>query len=520
MAATLTSPTQLNPLRAGMRGARTVEPCVMVILGATGDLTHRKLIPALYNLALEQPLPAEFTVVGVARRPFTDQDFRQQALDAVNRFSRQRPANPAVWDTFSRGLFYCQAQFDEPAGYERLKHLLEQLDHERGTAGNRIFYLATQPSYYPTVIDCLHSFGLARRGGGNMPGWARIVIEKPFGHDLDSAQALNDLLSTAFKEEQIYRIDHYLGKETVQNVLVMRFGNGVFEPIWNRRYIDSVQITAAESIGIEGRAGYYNDAGALRDMVQSHMMQLLTLVAMEPPANFQADSVRDEKVKVLGAIPPMHEVEIAEHTVRGQYGSGWIGGTHVPGYCEEPGVPPDSQTETFVALKLQIENWRWAGVPFYLRTGKRLTKRITEIAIHFRRPPYLLFRDIGADEMQPNVLSLRIQPNEGISLRIEAKVPGQEMMIRPVNLDFFYGRAFGVEPPEAYERLLLDCMHGDSTLFTRRDETELAWALVDGIARTWRHVPATHVQLYEPGTAGPREADALIERDGRTWRRL
>ena len=513
--------TLINPLRAGMRHSKTVAPCVMVIFGATGDLTHRKLIPALYNLAIEQPIPAEFSVVGVARRPFSNEVFRQQAYDAINQFSRRRPVNPAVWDTFSRGIFYSQTQFDDPGAYERLRALLDQLDRDRGTAGNRIFYLATQPSYYPVIIELLRASGCARRGSAESgAGWSRIVVEKPFGRDLASAKALNNDLGTAFEEDQIYRIDHYLGKETVQNILVMRFGNGIYEPIWNRRYIEHVQITAAEALGLEGRAGYYDEAGALRDMIQNHMMQLLTLVAMEPPAAFMADAVRDEKVKVLRSIVPFQESEIAHDVVRGQYGSGWQGGAHVLGYCEEPGVAPDSRTETFVALKLLIENWRWAGVPFYLRTGKRLTKRVTEIAIQFRRPPYLLFKDTGADEMQPNVLSLRIQPNEGISLRFGAKVPGQEMQIRPVNMEFFYGRSFGVQPPEAYERLLLDCMHGDSTLFTRRDETELSWRLVDTIARAWGRLPGSGVPQYEPGTSGPRQADDLIERDGYTWRRL
>jgi glucose-6-phosphate 1-dehydrogenase len=512
--------TVINPLRSGMRHARTIEPCVMVIFGATGDLTHRKLIPALYNLALEQPLPAEFSAVGVARRPLTDAVFREQALDAVNRFSRRRPVNPAVWETFSKGLFYFQTHFDDPAGYEQLGHVLDQLDQERGTAGNRIFYLATQPSYYPIIIELLRSSGLVRRARSGGGGWARIIVEKPFGRDLETAQALNGDLSKAFSEEQIYRIDHYLGKETVQNILVMRFGNGIFEPIWNRRYIDHVQITAAESLGLEGRAGYYDEAGALRDMIQNHMMQLLTLVAMEPPAAFVADAVRDEKVKVLRSVPPLSEAEVPQNVVRGQYGPGWQGGEHVPGYREEPGVAGDSRTETYVALKLLIENWRWAGVPFYLRTGKRLTKRLTEVAIYFKRPPYLLFKATGADEMQPNVLSLRIQPNEGVSLRFGAKVPGQETQIRPVSMEFFYGQAFGVQPPEAYERLLLDCMHGDSTLFTRRDETELSWTLVDTIARAWNRLPASSIPQYEPGTAGPREADALIESDGRAWRRL
>jgi glucose-6-phosphate 1-dehydrogenase len=509
-----------NPLRFGMRNARTVQPCIMVIFGATGDLTHRKLLPALYNLALEQPLPPQFTVVGVARRPFTNEEFRQQALESINRFSRNRPVNQAVWETFSRGLYYHQSQFDDTDGYRRLADLLQQLDRERGTGGNHVFYMATPPSYYPDIADRLHEAGLSKKGAATTPPWTRIIIEKPFGHDLQSALALNAELNKSFTEEQIYRIDHYLGKETVQNIMVLRFANGIFEPIWNRRYIDNVQITVAESIGVDGRADYYEEAGAMRDMIQNHMMQLLTLVGMEPPANFDANAVRDEKVKVLRSIPPMQENEIAADTVRAQYGPGLLGGVPVPGYRQEKGVDPQSRTETFVALKLAIESWRWAGVPFYLRHGKRLAKRTTEIAITFKRPPYLLFRGTGADQMQPNVLSLRIQPNEGISLNFDAKVPGQEMQLRSVNMDFLYGSSFGVEPPEAYERLLLDCMLGDSTLFTRIDESEYSWRLVDNIENAWARLPASTIAQYEPGTWGPKEADALIERDGRTWRRL
>ncbi|HEX6122671.1 MAG TPA: glucose-6-phosphate dehydrogenase, partial [Ktedonobacterales bacterium] len=497
-----------------------VQPCVLVIFGATGDLTHRKLLPALYNLAIEQPLPPQFTVVGVARRPFTDEQFRQQAFESISTFSRRRPINPSVWETFSKGLYYCQSQFDDPLGYLRLRQRLEQLDKERGTQGNRIFYLATPPSYYPTIGDLLSTSGNAKRGAAEgEQGWNRIIVEKPFGHDFHSAQALNAELNKGFTENQIYRIDHYLGKETVQNIMVLRFGNGIFEPIWNRRYIDNVQITVAETVGVEGRGEYYEEAGAIRDMVQNHMMQLLTLTAMEPPVTFGADSVRDEKVKVLRAVPPPLEAEIAGDTVRGQYGPGLLGTEMVPGYREEPEVHPSSRTATYVALKLQIENWRWAGVPFYLRTGKRLTKRVTEIAIQFKRPPYLLFERAGADQIQPNVLSLRIQPNEGIAMRFIAKVPGQEMQLRSVNMDFLYGSSFGVEPPEAYERLLLDAMLGDATLFTRVDETELAWRLVDTVVAAWQKTQAPIAQ-YEPGTWGPKEADALIERDGRTWRRL
>ena len=515
-----TSALASNPLRQGLRSTRAVQPCVLVIFGATGDLTHRKLLPALYNLAIEQPLPPQFTVVGVARRPFSDDEFRQQALDSINTFSRRRPVNQSVWDTFSKGLYYSQSDFDDPEGYKKLGELLDRLDQERGTQGNRIFYLATPPNFYGDIGALLSSSGVAKRGvesGGG--GWSRIVVEKPFGHDLASARALNAQLNTGFSENQIYRIDHYLGKETVQNIMVLRFGNGIFEPIWNRRYIDHVQITVAESIGIEGRADYYEQAGAIRDMVQNHMMQLLTLTAMEPPVNFGADSVRNEKVKALRAIPPLQEAEISSDTVRGQYGPGLVGGESVPGYRQEKGIDPHSQSETFVAAKLLIENWRWAGVPFYLRTGKRLPKRVTEIAIEFKRPPYLLFQGSGADGLAPNVLSMRIQPNEGISLQVSAKVPGQEMRLRTVNLDFLYGSSFGVEPPEAYERLLLDAMIGDSTLFTRIDETEEAWTLVDTIVRDWGVTHETLAQ-YEPGTWGPKEADTLIERDGRTWRRL
>jgi glucose-6-phosphate 1-dehydrogenase len=503
-----------------MRSTRTVQPCILVIFGATGDLTHRKLLPALYNLAIEQPLPPQFTVVGVARRPFTDEQFRAEALESINTFSRRRPVNPSVWETFARGLFYCQTQFDDINGYRALAERLAMLDRERGTGGNRIFYLATPPSFYTTIGNLLSESGNAKRGvasGDN--GWTRIIVEKPFGHDLASAQALNAELDKGFSEDQIYRIDHYLGKETVQNIMVLRFGNGIFEPVWNRRYIDNVQITVAETVGVEGRGEYYEEAGAIRDMVQNHMMQLLTLTAMEPPVAFGADSVRDEKVKVLRAIPPLQDTEIVADTVRGQYGPGLLGGEVVPGYRKEPEVSANSQTETYIALKLQIENWRWAGVPFYLRTGKRLTKRVTEIAIQFKRPPYLLFQNSGAEQIQPNVLSLRIQPNEGISVRFIAKVPGQEMRLRSVNMDFLYGSSFGVEPPEAYERLLLDAMVGDATLFTRIDETELAWQLVDTIVAAWDKTQ-THIAQYEPGTWGPKEADALIERDGRTWRRL
>jgi glucose-6-phosphate 1-dehydrogenase len=538
-----------NPLRKGARSPRTPQPCALVIFGATGDLTKRKLLPALYNLELEAPLPAGFSVVAVARRPITNEQWRDYAKDAINEFSRHRPVDPAVWESFSHGLFYQQTEFHDQDGYKQLGHLLRQLDQERGTGGNRIFYLATSPDYYPDIIHCLdqarlvqkddqsHSQEASQRERGNgtqrhqnhdntqerdesAAGWTRIVIEKPFGYDLESAKALNRTVLRVFREEQVYRIDHYLGKETVQNILVFRFSNGIFEPIWNHRYVDQVQITVAEDVGIEGRAGYYETVGALRDMVQNHMLQLLTLTAMEPPVSFEANAVRDEKVKVLHAIPTLNSVQVSKNTVRAQYGPGWVNGQLVPGYTQEPGVSPTSLTETFVALKLEVDNWRWAGVPFYLRTGKRLAKRVSEIDIEFKRPPFMLFKNTDVTELQPNVLSMRIQPDEGISLRFGAKVPGSAMRIQGVNMEFQYGSAFAGEPPEAYERLLLDCMLGDSTLFTRRDEVEAAWSIITSILEGWRAQQVAHLPLYPAGSWGPEAADALLAREGRSWRNV
>jgi glucose-6-phosphate 1-dehydrogenase len=486
----------------------------MVIFGATGDLTHRKLLPALYNLALEHPLPAGFSVVGFARRPYNDEVFREQALESINAYSRQKPVNPQVWESFASGIFYLQSDFHEPAGYEKLANLLNKLDQERGTSGNRIFYLSTPPSQYPEIIQQLGASGLNR----NRKGWTRIIIEKPFGHDLASARELNRQIGKVFREEQIYRIDHYLGKETVQNILVFRLANGIFEPIWNRRYVDHVQITVAENIGIEGRSAYYEESGAIRDMIQNHMLQLLTLVAMEPPIAFDANSVRDEKVKVLHALQPMTGRDSS--TIRAQYSSGWVGGQQVAGYLEEKGVAPDSTTETYVALKVFIDNWRWAGVPFYLRTGKHLPKRVTEIAIQFKTAPLMLFkRNETQGQVEPNVLTLRIQPDEGISLKFGAKVPGTDLQIRSVNMDFFYGSSFVRAQPEAYERLLLDCMLGDSTLFTRRDEVEAAWTFVQGILDEWQNEASPTIYTYESGTWGPQAADEFIWRDGHRWRR-
>src|SRR5713101_5254224 len=419
-----------NPLREGIRIKNSPEPCVMVIFGATGDLTHRKLLPALYNLALEHPLPAGFSVIAFARRPYNDDEYRQQALESINQYSRQKPVNPQVWENFAAGIHYLQADFNDPKGYEKLNNLLNLLDQERGTGGNRIFYLSTPPSQYPEIIQRIGAAGLNR----SRKGWTRIIIEKPFGHDLGSAKELNRQVGKVFKEEQVYRIDHYLGKETVQNILVFRLANGIFEPVWNRRYVDHVQITVAENIGLEGRGAYYEESGAIRDMVQNHALQLLSLVAMEPPTTFDADSVRDEKVKVLHALQPLIGQDAVINIIRAQYGPGWVSGHQVVGYREEPGVSPRSTTETYVALKVFIDSWRWAGVPFFLRTGKHLPKRVTEIAIQFKQAPLMLFKRSEAyGQVEPNVLTLRIQPDEGISLKFGAKVPGSEMQIRSVN---------------------------------------------------------------------------------------
>ena len=505
-----------NPFREGLRTKEGLEPCVMVIFGATGDLTHRKLLPALYNLALEHPLPAGFSVVAFARRPYNDETFRQQALESINEFSRQKPVNPQIWESFASGIHYLQSDFHDPTGYEKLNSLLNKLDQERGTNGNRIFYLSTPPSQYPEIIQQIGAAGLNR----NRKGWTRIIVEKPFGHDLPSARELNRQIGKVFKEEQIYRIDHYLGKETVQNILVFRLANGIFEPVWNRRYVDSVQITVAEDLGLEGRASYYEEAGAIRDMVQNHMLQLLTLVAMEPPIAFDANAVRDEKVKVLHALQHLTGRDVQKNTVRAQYGQGRVSGQPVVGYLQEPGVSPNSTTETYVALKTFVDNWRWADVPFYLRTGKHLPKRVSEIAIHFKQPPLMLFKKSEAHgQVEPNILTLRIQPDEGISLKFGAKVPGTDMQIRSVNMDFFYGSSFVREQPEAYERLLLDTMHGDSTLFTRRDEVESAWSFVQGILDEWENEPRDTIATYESGSWGPQAADEFIWRDGRRWRR-
>jgi glucose-6-phosphate 1-dehydrogenase len=514
--------TSGNPLRDGLRLSRMPEPCVMVICGATGDLTERKLGPALYNLMLGGFLPPEFTVVGFARREMTDQEFRDHLLAGINAHSRNKPVKESIWESFSQGIEYHQGEFHDPQAWAELAKRLARIDRDRGTGGNRLFYLAVPPTLYPEIVAQLGAAGLAASGERRQDGkkgWSRVIIEKPFGHDLASARHLNHAISGVFGEEQVFRIDHYLGKETVQNLAVFRFGNGLFEPIWNRRYIDSVQITVAETVGVEGRGEFYDQVGAVRDIVQNHALQLMTIFAMEPPVEFTAEDLRDEKLKVLRGVKPMTPEEVAQSTVRGQYVSGWVEGRKVPSYRDEPEVGPESQTETFAALKLSIDSWRWAGVPFYLRTGKALPTRVTEISVQFRRAPLALFARAGAPQFDPNILAVRIQPDEGILLRFGAKVPGPGLQIRNVNMDFRYGSSFAVDSPDAYETLLLDCMVGDASLFTRDDEVERAWAILDPILAAWASGEGGPLHFYGAGTWGPPAADELPERDGRTWRR-
>ena len=503
--------TAANPLRAGLRLARVPEPSVLVIFGGTGDLTSRKLMPALYDLARQRLLPAAFAVVGIGRQQLSDAEYRTQLHDAVASHTRSRPIDEEVWRTFAERVFYVSVRTDE--GYDELRTRLGRFDRDLGTGGGRLFYLATPPNAYVPIVRALGRHDLARNG----TGWARIVVEKPFGRDRASAAALTSTLHEVFREEEIFRIDHYLGKETVQNLLVLRFANAIFEPVWSRQYVDHVQITVAESLGVDERAEYYDSAGAMRDVVQNHLLQLLTLVAMEPPVDFAAGAVRDEKVKVLRAVRPIGSEDVAANAVRGQYGPGFIEGAAVPGYLEGREVAPESRTETFVALRFFIDSWRWEGTPFYLRTGKRLPKRATEIAIQFRAVPHHLFATDAREGLEPNTLVVRIQPEEGISLKFGAKVPVQGIRIRSVAMDFVYGAAFLVDAPDAYETLILDALRGDGTLFTRQDEVEEQWRLVDPILEAWRTSGARPPQ-YFAGSWGPGEADALMARDGRRWR--
>jgi glucose-6-phosphate 1-dehydrogenase len=497
------------------------DPHVIVLFGATGDLSHRKVLPALAQLWRTDLLPPDWMLVAVGRRPYDDDRFREEVgrtLDAESRVALPADARAR----FLERIVYHQGDFDAEATYDRLAERLDELDRDHGTAGNRLFYLATQPSAFSGIVAHLGRCGLDHETHGG--GWRRIIVEKPFGRDLESARRLNREVNRVFRESQVYRIDHYLGKETVRNLLVFRFGNGIFEPLWNRRYVDHVQITMAESIGVEDRGAFYEETGALRDVFQNHLLQLLTLVAMEPPATFDADALRDEKVKVLRAVEGLTTRAGAgaadmPSVIRGQYGSGWVGEQPVKGYREESEVDPRSETETFVAARLFVDDWRWSGVPFYIRAGKRLPKRATEIAIQFKDVPHRLFRDVGADP-EPNLLAIRIQPDEGILLRFSSKVPGLGLDLRTVNMDFTYGSAFAADAPEAYETLLLDAMLGDASLFTRADEVESAWSLVTPLIDGWLDGPAPEFPDYAAGTWGPESARALLERDGRRWRRI
>jgi len=511
-------PADANPLRQNLPRSRMPDPCAVVLFGATGDLTHRKLVPALYHLAQGGNLPSECAIVGIARRDWSDEDFRKDLAEKLSANGDSQVKES--WDQFATRLVLVQGTFDDPETYARLKERLKELDASHGTRGNRLFYLAVAPEYFATIIEQLGKADLVYPSWQEAP-WSRVVIEKPFGHDLASARELNRKLSTVLDESQVYRIDHYLGKETVQNILALRFGNAIFEPIWNRRHVESVQITVSEELGMAGNRGaYYDHSGALRDMVQNHLMQLLCLVAMEPPVDLSADAVRNERVKVLEALPRWSPGDVYQNVVRGQYVSGSIEGKEVPGYLEEKGVRPDSRTETYVALRTTLNNWRWAGVPFYLRTGKRLPKRASEIAIQFRQPPTKLFEVDESDAGSSNLLVLRIQPNEGASLAFQAKIPASRRRLQEVRMDFRYGTAFAIAPPEAYERLLLDVMLGDPTLYTRTDAVESAWRFCDSILDAWARPEAPPPASYVAGSWGPEAADQLMDSDSAGWRRL
>ena len=508
-----------NPLDEGLASVKAAAPCIMVIFGATGDLTARKLVPALYNLARDAQLPHHFCCVGFARRDKDDGIFRAEMKAAVDEHSRIKPLDSNLWKTFSQQLFYHRASFDDNEGYITLKERLHQLDSQFGTRGNRVFYLSTQPKEFLTIVEHLKKHELVYAREQEHQHWSRVILEKPFGHDLSSAITLQQQISKFLDESQCYRIDHFLGKETVQNLLVFRFTNPLFEAVWNNRHIDHIQISVAEDIGIGTRGNLWEQAGMLRDIVQNHVMQLLSLLAMEPPANLRADSIRSEKVKVIESIRPLSPTDLAEYTIRGQYGPGFIQGNPVKGYREEDNVSPTSSVETYIALRLLVDNWRWSGVPFYIRAGKRLPKRATEIAIIFKEAPGALYK-LESRRQQANVLVMRIQPNEGILLKMNCKVPGHDSTIQPVGMDFRYGAYFGTTPPEAYERLLCDCMAGDSTLFARDDEVMASWRLLTPILDYWRAIKPPSFPNYPAGLWGPVEADRMLEKEGRAWRLL
>ena len=502
-----------NPLVEGLERL-PVHPTALVIFGATGDLAHRKLLPALYNLAHQGALPERFELVGVSRSKYAHEEFQQIARESIERFSRTKP-DPAVLDGLLADMRYVPGVFDDAGVYAELDRTLDELDGKAGYPLSRVFYLSTAPQFFPIIVGQLGKAGLNSAGSRE----TRAVIEKPFGYDLASARKLNADVLEVFDESQVFRIDHYLGKETVQNMMAFRFANALFEPVWNRNYVDHVEITAAEDIGIEGRAGYYEGAGALRDLVQNHMLQLMALLTMEPPTAFEANRLRDEKLKVLEAIVPPRIEDVSAMAVRAQYGPGVHGGVQVRGYRDENGVAPDSRTETYAALRLQISNWRWAGVPFYLRTGKHLARKLTEIAVQLKPVPHLAFQSQGSVGVQPNQIVLTVQPDEGVSISLGAKIPGPRMRIRPVNMEFHYGTSFVSQSPEAYERLILDAMRGDATLFTRNDEIEALWGIIDPILTAWKQDVRTAVAQYPAGSQGPDEAESQLA-PGHVWRRL
>jgi glucose-6-phosphate 1-dehydrogenase len=510
---------QENPLRRGLVEDRSSDACAVVIFGASGDLTRRKLMPALYNLACGRSLPAGSLVVGVARREKSDQSFRAELKEAVSAFSRRKPVDEALWADFERGISYLRGAASDPGTFERLRAFLEKADAERGGVRSRLFYLAVPPNEFGPIVEGLRGANLVAPVGREqaLGFWTRVVFEKPFGHDIQSARALNDSIAAAFDESQVFRIDHYLGKETVQNMLVFRFANSLFEPIWGRQHVDHVQITVAEEIGVESRGKFYEQTGVTRDIVENHLMQLLCLTAMEPPISLSADAVRDEKVKVLRSLRRLESSEVRLNVVRGQYTSGIVRGEEACAYRREPDVSPESTVETYVAMKVLVDNWRWSGVPFYVRAGKRLARRVTEIAVVFRAVPHTLFHAPDGG-ITPNVLAVRVQPDEGIALRFISKEPGQLTILRDVAMDFRYGATFGSNTPEAYERLLLDAMRGDATLFTRRDEIEEQWAFIDPVLGSWAK-EGPPPPLYAAGSWGPEQADDLLARDGRRWRR-
>ena len=510
----LDHPTQPTT-RQNEEGRRVVEPCSIVIFGASGDLTIRKLIPALYHLYVEKQLPSPFRIIGFARREKPHEEWRQELKAGLQQFSRTKPVNEKLWDEFAPNVFYCQGDFGDPAAFSKLEKMLSSFGNE-SLRQRLLFYLATSPSQFAEVVEQLHAAALLHKE--EKPGsWQRLVVEKPFGHDLDSARQLNTDLTKHARERQVFRIDHYLGKETVQNILMFRFSNSIFEQLWNRQSIDHVQITVSEKLGVGGRGGYYEEAGAIRDMVQNHLLQVLSLVAMEPPVSLDAEPIRDEKVKILKSIRRIEPAVVEKHIVRGQYFAGMMDGQLRPGYRQETKVATESNVETYVALKLFIDNWRWSDVPFFLRTGKSLPLSASEVRVQFRPTPNVLFAAAMKDSLGPNALTLRLQPNEGITLRFNGKVPGTSLKARPVRMHFSYDSEFGAYTPEAYERLLLEAIVGDATLFIRRDEVETAWGIVDSIRRGWEGKTLTNREFYSAGTWGPVAADDLLAQSGHSW---